>query len=254
MIPPVISILMLVHNAPEYVRIAIDSVRRMTHGIPYELVVLDNASDDDTAKLLDEMEADGRIDVLLHSAENTLFARGNNIAATLTDARSKYYLLLNSDVEIRSADWLAHLLSVHRRGATSYGLASDPLRLDGYCLLVDADIYDRYPLDTAHEWTWAVTKQQAAMLAADLSVQGYAGHERYLHHFGGRSGSAFATAKGQHVERKEVYSWFGGRRPVVLDLDAVSAKRRAELLSTGMRFQYRRFRHFLGNRLQSGRA
>lgn len=207
---------MLTYNAPQHVEIAIRSLRR-TQGVRFELVVVDNASDVETRDLLRSLYAEKLIDTLHFSPTNTLFAGGNNLASTLASPEATHFLLLNSDVEIRSNDWLSNLLAHHARGATSYGLASDPLRLDGYCLLIDADLYHQIPLDESHQWWWSVTKQQAALLRLGHSVCGFAQHEDHLHHFGGASGSGFAGARGMEVTRREVERWFDGRRPVILD-------------------------------------
>lgn len=61
---------------------------------------------------------------------------------------------------------------------------------------------------------------QAMVLSAGFPVRGFAEHEQYLHHFGGKSGSGFKNAKGMNVSRDEVMGWFADRRPVVLDRNA----------------------------------
>lgn len=211
-----ISILMLVHNAPRYTELAIRSVKRATPE-PHELVVLDNASDHATKELLRSLHNEHLIDVLIELDYNSLFAEGNNRAAVRASPRASHFLLLNSDVEIRSSHWVENLLLAHRRGITAYGVATDPLRVDGYCLLIDADLYRAHPLDESHQWFWAVTKTQAALLREGFAVQGFAQHEQYLHHYGGKSGSAFADARGMDVSREEVARWFDGHEPYLID-------------------------------------
>lgn len=128
-----------------------------------------------------------------------------------------HFLLLNSDIKVKDADWLHHLLSIHRGGITAFGVVENPIRVDGYCLLIDAVAYRAHPLDEGHQWWWAVTKQQAMLLNAGYPVQGYAEHEKFLHHFGGRSGNAFESARGMNVTREAVDGWFAGRVPHVID-------------------------------------
>lgn len=217
MTEPFVSILMLVHNAPDYAELAVRSVRSRTEGVRFELVVVDNASEEITRALLRSLHEEGLIDRLELLDRNTLFAEGNNRAAALASPDATHFLLLNSDVQVRSRRWLRRLLDRHRPGMTAYGVALDPLRVDGYCLLVDSELYREHPLDESHQWWWAVTKQQAALMTEGWSVQGWAAHEAHLHHFGGRSGSAFLGARGMDVTREEVESWFGGNRAVVLD-------------------------------------
>jgi glycosyltransferase involved in cell wall biosynthesis len=218
-----ISILMLTHNAPEYVELSIHSVREHTEGVSYELIVLDNASGNETVSLVKSLHKEGLIDKLKLLDYNSLFAEGNNIAAKLASAESSYFLLLNSDIEVKNPDWLSHLLAVHKRGMTSYGIAGNPwgsfgnnlsappLRVDGFCLLIDRDLYEKMPLDEGHQWWYAVTKQQAKFLQDGWNVQGYESHEQWLHHFGGKSGTAFKTARGMNVSREEVSAWFNGK-------------------------------------------
>lgn len=212
-----VSILMLTHNAPEYVEISVRTVAQHTRGVPYELVVLDNASEAETRDLVVRLKEEGLIHKLRLLDRNSLFAEGNNLAAAEAAPQATHYLLLNSDIEVKSDDWLRHLLDIHQRGITAYGVAPDPDRVDGYCLLMDADLYQRFKLDEGHQWWWAVTKMQAMVLNAGFPVRGYAEHARYLHHFGGKSGSGFKNAKGMNVSREEVLGWFNGKAPEVID-------------------------------------
>lgn len=216
--PHKVSILMLTHNAPSYVDLAIRSLARHTNKVDYELVVVDNASEEPTRRCVKQVSGDGLISKLSLLDYNALFAGGNNIAARLARTDSTHLLLLNSDVEIRHRGWLQNLLAVHKPGITTYGVVTDPLRVDGYCLLIDTALYLENLLDEEnHPWTWAVTKLQAAVLRQGYSVQGYAEHEKYLHHFGGKSGKAWESAKGLVVTPEQLAEWFGERRIRVLD-------------------------------------
>lgn len=211
-----ISILMLTYNAPEYVEISIRSVKSLTNDVDYELIILDNSSEAETRQLLDKLDKEGLIDKLILLDRNSLFAEGNNIAASNASDKVTHFLLLNSDIKINSASWLRNLLQLHKRGITSYGMAPDPDRADGYCLLIDADIYKELQLDTSHQWWWSVTKLQAQVLNAGHRVLAFSEHEKYLHHFGGKSGSGFKNAKGMNVSKEEVLSWFNGKKPEII--------------------------------------
>jgi O-antigen/teichoic acid export membrane protein len=215
-----VSILMLTHNAPRYVELSIRSLVRCTRDVSYELVVVDNASEQPTKDLLKRLRKEGLIHNLTFLSYNSFFAEGNNIAAWKAADNSTHLLLLNSDVEIKAPNWLSHLLAVHKPGITAYGVVQNPLRVDGYCLLVDAALYRETLYDEAHQFFWANTKFQAALLAQGYSVQGYAEHERYLHHFGGKSGNDFKTAKGLSLSQEKLAEWFQGRTIRVLDSGA----------------------------------
>jgi glycosyltransferase involved in cell wall biosynthesis len=204
------------HNALRYTLRLLRSLPR-TRGVDYELVVVDNRSRALTRAILAAAALLGRIDRLCLLDRNTLFAPANNIGAAATSRTARHVVLLNSDVEVRDPDWLARLLALHRRGATSFGLAlGTPTRADGYCLMIDRDLMVRYGLDEQFEWFWSATKLQAELLAAGHSVRAVREHDHLLHHFGGRSGGEHATwaAKGMALERDEVERWFEGERAV----------------------------------------
>lgn len=212
-----VGILMLTHNAPDYVEISVRTVRERTAGVDYELIVVDNASGAETVALLQRLHRQGSIDKIKYMNYNSFFAEGNNIAARMASDAVKYFLLLNSDIEIKDPDWLANLLRQHKRGITSYGMTSSRPKVDGYCLLIDRDLYEANPLDEHHQWWWSVTKQQATLLNQGLSVQGYASHERWIHHFGGKSGDAHLNAKGMDVTQAMEDVWFKGKKAWVIE-------------------------------------
>lgn len=213
-----ISILMLTHNAPKYVKLTIESLHKHTKNVNYELCVLDNASRYPTRLVLRLLAKRNMINKITFSSYNTLFAAGNNILSSIADKKADYFLLLNSDVEIKDDNWLDNLLEAHKRGVTTYGVVEDePYRVDGYCYLVDADLYRKYPLDEDnYQWFWAITKQQATIMADGHSVQGFKNHEKYIHHFGGKSGGDFSGAEGMSTPAEVSKKWFKGRRPKFL--------------------------------------
>jgi glycosyltransferase involved in cell wall biosynthesis len=218
--PEKVSILMLTHKAPRYVELSIRSLARYTRNVNYELVVIDNASNQPTKDVLKQLRNEGLIHSLTLLDYNSFFAGGNNLAARRAAHDSTHFLLLNSDVEIKDPNWLSNLLALHRPGITAYGLSENPLRVDGYCLLVDAALYRANLLDENHQFYWANTKFQAALLRQGYWVQGYAEHEFFLHHFGGKSGKDFKSAKGLVVTQEELAQYFEGRTIHVLDARA----------------------------------
>src|SRR5208282_3322704 len=91
-----ISVLIVCYNAKHFLQDCLNSIRdRVT--VPYEVILLDNASADGTA---DFVRTEFSWVRLLRSEENLGFIKGNNFAARY--ARGKYYLLLNSDTVLLS--------------------------------------------------------------------------------------------------------------------------------------------------------
>lgn len=74
--------------------------------------------------------------------------------------------------------------------------------------LVDKPIYDKYKLDEEFEWWWSITKIQAEILKNEGDLLGFKNHNRFLYHYGGKSGHAFKNAKGMDVDRQKILKWF----------------------------------------------
>jgi polysaccharide pyruvyl transferase CsaB len=109
---PKVSILMVTYNSAPYVRPCLDSILRNTSYPAWEVILVDNASTDDTPALLKEYaEADSRIR-LFPLPENLGFAGGNNYAAR--EARGEHLIFLNIDTMV-TAGWVGRLVRhVHR--------------------------------------------------------------------------------------------------------------------------------------------
>lgn len=209
-----ISILMLTHNAPKYVKITLETLKNKTKDIDYELIIWDNDSDKKTKKMLMNYYNKKRIiDRLVFSKQNLLFSKGNNSAFKLCNSKADYVLLLNSDIEIRNEDWLNYLLELCKKkkiGAVGYGVCeNNPItRADGFCLLIKKDLYEKYLLDEDYEWWWSVTRLQARILKEGYKIIAIKNYENMLYHFGGKSGTDFKDASGMDVTATEVVKWF----------------------------------------------
>ena len=206
-----VSILMLTYNAPLYVYKSIKSLKQ-TNNVEYELIVVDNNSNNITKKLLWSLYRKKLINKLYFNNENALFAGGNNLAAKLSDKKSSYICLLNSDIEIKNPSWLENLVNICSDvnvGGVSYGAVEyEPIRADGYCLLMKKDLYTKYQLDEDFQWWWSVTKLEAKILNEGKKIVAFKNHEDMIHHFGGKSGNGYKDAKGMDVSIDEVKKWF----------------------------------------------
>ncbi|OGH61770.1 MAG: hypothetical protein A3G34_14165 [Candidatus Lindowbacteria bacterium RIFCSPLOWO2_12_FULL_62_27] len=93
---PDLSISILTWNTRACLKACLDSIRRHTHEIRYEIIVVDNGSTDGAFEML-KQEYPG-VRAIRHE-ENLGFTAGNNVA--LRAARGRYILLLNSDTVVR---------------------------------------------------------------------------------------------------------------------------------------------------------
>ncbi|KAB1438241.1 glycosyltransferase family 2 protein [Candidatus Galacturonibacter soehngenii] len=218
-----VSIIMLVYNAPYYVKQSIKTLKENTEGVDYELIVVDNNSKWITKLLLKRLKQKGLIDKLITNEKNMLFAGGNNIGSEYCDYNSEYILLLNSDVKILHKKWLQKLIELHpyEGGVSSYGVVLDePQRADGYCFLINKDLYINNRLDENFQWFWGVTKLQSILLKNGKRIVCVENHENIIHHYGGRSGKGFKEAKGMGIDIEEVKKWFiKGNVEILKDVD-----------------------------------
>lgn len=102
-LPPV-AIVMLTWNGLDYTRACLDSLRRQTEGVDYQLVVVDNGSTDGTREYLRTLDWI----TLVENATNEGFTRGNN-RGFLAAWPNADILMLNNDTLVLHADWLARL-------------------------------------------------------------------------------------------------------------------------------------------------
>lgn len=95
---PQLSIIMVSYNTADYTRRAIESVYTETSQTDFELIVVDNASTDDSVQVLRATFPDL---TLIESADNLGFAGG--VCLGVAQAQGDYLLLLNPDTIIREA-------------------------------------------------------------------------------------------------------------------------------------------------------
>jgi hypothetical protein len=113
---PAVSVVIISYNRAADLRRALDSVRA-THHEPLEIVVVDNASRDDSA---DVAESQPGV-VVLRNRENLGFAAAVNLGLRRT--RGEYVALLNNDA-VLSPSWISELcdfLEHHREAAAAAG-------------------------------------------------------------------------------------------------------------------------------------
>lgn len=208
-----ISILILAHNAPNYVTEVFESLPLTIFEDGYETVVVDNASDEPTKALLAKYKADGRITKLITSPVNTLFGEGNNIAFAQSDPKASHICLLNTDVQLRSPDWLNNLYLWGTKGGmdiVGYGWVPNPPRPDGWCCLLRREVYVRYGGidDVQFPWYFGLSHLIARWLRDTKGkALALAFADKFIHHYGHGSHPPVFNV---HVPMPDLQSWFAG--------------------------------------------
>lgn len=91
----VVSVVIVSYNCREHLRACLDSIRRYPASVTSEVIVVDNASHDDTAGMVAREYPEC---ILVASERNLGFAGANNVAAR--HAQGRLLLLLNPDTEV----------------------------------------------------------------------------------------------------------------------------------------------------------
>ncbi len=102
--PPPVTIIVLTWNGLGYTKRCLESLRERTAFERYEVLVVDNGSTDGTPEYVAALGWPR----LIRNDRNLGFVRGNNVGIRHSDPASDV-VMLNNDVEITRADWLARL-------------------------------------------------------------------------------------------------------------------------------------------------
>ena len=106
---PMVSLIIPTKNGLELIRQCIESIRNKTTYPNYEILIVDNGSDDlEVLNYFKELESDIRIRVLRDDRPFNYSAL-NNAAVKL--ARGELTGLVNNDIEVISSDWLSEMAS-----------------------------------------------------------------------------------------------------------------------------------------------
>jgi O-antigen biosynthesis protein len=108
---PLVSIIVLSRDGAHHLRVLLSALARTAYSA-FELIVVDNASSDDTATVLG---APWPFPVhVIRNDTNVSFSRGNNQGAE--HASGELLLMLNNDVEPITDDWLGAMVSAFQDG------------------------------------------------------------------------------------------------------------------------------------------
>ena len=153
-----VAIIVVTWNAPEFVRLCLDSVRHYTT-VPHEIIVVDNGSE---APLREWLTRQPDLKLVLNN-ENKLWCEGCNQGIQAAEGEVTHLMLLNSDMEVRRADWLQRMLNVLESSPRvgMVGTAADRVRIwptfgspDGQCLLIKKRLLDEIGLLNSEKFPW----------------------------------------------------------------------------------------------------
>jgi GT2 family glycosyltransferase len=104
---PKISVIVLTYNNLDYTKACLSSIDLNTHYPNLELIIVDNASSDETARFLKTyQQCHDKVNVILNP-ENLGFAKGNNVG--IDYASGDYIVVLNNDTYVTEG-WLHGML------------------------------------------------------------------------------------------------------------------------------------------------
>jgi len=140
-----VSIIIPVYNAIEYTKECIASIYSLPQNIPFEVIVINNASVDKTKGFLEKEKNRHPNFAVITLEENLGFGPAVNIG--IDQAIGKYIIILNNDT-IVSNGWLSRLIA-HLETDPSIGIISPVTNYVGEGLQVDKDSENLIPDQTA---------------------------------------------------------------------------------------------------------
>lgn len=101
-----LSIIILNYKTKHLLRLALKNLLRLGITVPYEIIVVDNASGDGSAEMVAALYPEV---TLIKNPENTGHAQGNNVGIAI--AKGKYVVILNSDIIFRRSEDIAEIIA-----------------------------------------------------------------------------------------------------------------------------------------------
>src|SRR3989344_9586213 len=90
-----LSIIIVSYNTKDFLRECIDSIKKNTKNLNYEIIVVDNASSDNSLRMLEEKFPDV---ITIKSKDNIGFSKANNLG--VEKSKGKYVLFLNPNTVV----------------------------------------------------------------------------------------------------------------------------------------------------------
>lgn len=141
-----VSIIVVHHNQPEYLNICLQSIYLMSNLNNYEVIVVDNNSDQETQDYLDAIEEEGV--KVIRNSENKYWSAACNLAVAASDPMSKYFIFMHADTVVTNASWIDLLVGIsHGNGSGIVGT-----ELKSYFI-------QKQRMDFVQEWCMLMTRE-----------------------------------------------------------------------------------------------
>jgi glycosyltransferase involved in cell wall biosynthesis len=143
-----VSIIVIHKDRPEYLNITLQTIAVCSINNNFELVVVDNGSDQRTQTFLDQLEEDGV--KVVRNNENVWWAKAANQGAKAASKDSKYLVFMHHDVTILNPAWLDLMINVsesNKSGLVGLSMRSYDINqqrypfIDESCLLVSRECW-----------------------------------------------------------------------------------------------------------------
>jgi len=106
------SIVVLSCNRLEYLKTTIASLLATTNRADFELIVVDNGSNDGSIEFLRELTAVGLVDKLIRRSRNHGTSPGFNCGFAFADPSTDFLVKLDSDIKVLTPGWLPRFAAV----------------------------------------------------------------------------------------------------------------------------------------------
>jgi glycosyltransferase involved in cell wall biosynthesis len=114
--PPLVSIIIPTRNAKDLVEQCVASIKRRTHYPNYEILLVDNNSDDPASLAsFKRLEEQGDVRIIRDERPFNFSALNNN---AVKHAQGSVVALVNNDIEVISLDWLSRMVALALRPGT----------------------------------------------------------------------------------------------------------------------------------------
>lgn len=115
-----VSIIVVHHDRPEFLNICLQSIAAMSNLNNYEIVVVDNNSEQETQEYLDVLQESGI--KVVRNTSNELWSKAANQGVAAADPNSRYFIFMHADAVVLDPAWIDVMVNLSQaRGAGIVG-------------------------------------------------------------------------------------------------------------------------------------